>query len=105
MRDDFWKHTPTRVEDLPPVEVVTDNFRAVAKNFFAMPIGLIIALKDSQYEQDGSDILILYDAAEMAFEEEDFDRLAEMSIFDFIQVMQAWVNYDKGVDDGTPTAT
>ena len=99
----MWKDEPTRVEDLPPVEVVTDKFRGVAKNFFSMPIGLIIALKESQYDRDGSDILILYDAAEMAFSEKDFDRLSEMSIFDFLKVVQAWVNYDKGGDDGTHT--
>lgn len=99
----MWKDQPTRVEDLPPVEVVTDKFRGVAKNFFTMPIGMVIALKESQYEQDGTDILILYDAAEMAFSEADFDRLAELSIFDFIQVVQAWVNYDKGGKNGTPT--
>ena len=79
--------------DLPPVEVKTDKFRAVAKNFFAMPIQLLMDLKAAQLDGDGSDILILFDACELAFEEEDFDRLSDLNIKDFIKVIQAWVSW------------
>ena len=91
----MWKDEPARMEELPMVEVTTDKFRGIAKNFFTMPLNLIVALKEAQYEQDGSDLLILYDACEMAFNEDDFDRLSELSLFDFLKVVQAWVNYDR----------
>jgi len=81
--------------DLPPVEVKTDKFRAVAQNFFTMPIQLLMDLKAAQLDGDGSDILILFDACEMAFSEEDFDRLADLNIKDFIDVVHAWVNWNQ----------
>jgi len=81
--------------ELPPVEVKTDKFRAVAKNFFTMPIQLLMDLKAAQLDGDGSEILILFDACEMAFSEEDFDRLADLNIKDFIDVVHAWVNWNQ----------
>ena len=81
--------------ELPPVEVKTDKFRAVAKNFFTMPIQLLMDLKAAQLDNDGSEILILFDACEMAFSEEDFDRLADLNIKDFIDVVHAWVNWNQ----------
>ncbi len=78
--------------NLPPfVEVETPNYRAVAGNFFQLPIGLLIALKEANMEQDGSDILILFDAAELSFGAEDFERMQDLSISDFFHVVQAWL--------------
>jgi hypothetical protein len=74
------------------VEVKTPEYRAVAKNFFQLPIGLLIALKEANLVQDGSDILILFDAAELGFEEDDFDRLQDLSISNFFTVIQTWLN-------------
>jgi hypothetical protein len=75
----------------PFVEVKTPNYRAVASNFFHLPIGLLVALKEANMEQDGSDILILFDAAEIAFTEEDFERMQDLSISDFFHVVRTWL--------------
>jgi hypothetical protein len=75
----------------PFVEVKTPEYRAVASNFFHLPIGLLVALKEANMEQDGSDILILFDAAEIAFTEDDFDRMQDLSISDFFQVVRTWL--------------
>ena len=85
--------------DLPPVEVKTSKFRGVAKNFFAMPIQLLMDLKAAQLDNDGSDILILFDACEIAFEEEDFERLTDLNIRDFVQVIHAWVSWNQKHDE------
>jgi hypothetical protein len=78
--------------NLPPfVEVKTPSYRAVAGNFFQLPIGLLVALKEANLEQDGSDILILFDAAELAFSQEDFDRMQDLSISEFFTVVQTWL--------------
>jgi hypothetical protein len=82
-------------DDLPPVEVITDKFRAVAKNFLSLPMKLLLDLKFAQAERDGSDLLLLFDACEMAFSEDDFERLQDLSIKDFLNVVQAWVNWEK----------
>ena len=37
-------------------------------------------------------MLILFDAAEQAFTEPDMDRLEDLTITQFIEVMQSWVN-------------
>jgi len=39
---------------------------------------------------------LLFDAAEMAFSEKDFERLQDMNIRDFLNVIQAWVYFDRG---------
>jgi hypothetical protein len=79
-------------QTLPPfVEVKTPEYRAVASNFFHLPIGLLVGLKEANIAQDGSDILILFDAAEIAFTEEDFDRLQDLSISNFFTVIQTWL--------------
>lgn len=83
-------------QDLPPVEVVCGDFRAIARNFFTLPIQLLMDLKQAQLDQDGSDLLLLFDAAEMAFSERDFERMKDMSIRDFLNVIQAWVYFDRG---------
>ena len=83
--------------DLPPVEVVTDKFRAVAKNFFTLPVALLIELKEAQVRQDGSDLLLLFDAAELSFEEKDWEKMKELNIRDFLNVIQAWVYFDSNV--------
>jgi hypothetical protein len=82
----------TAHKNLPPfVEVKTPNYRAVVDNFFSLPIGLLVALKEANLEQDGSDILILFDAAETAFTEEDFDRVQDLTISQFFDVIRQWV--------------
>ena len=83
-------------QDLPPVEVATDKFRAVAKNFFSLPITVLFELKAAQQAQDGSDIGLLFKACEMAFEKDDVDQLEQLSIRDFLNVIHAWVNFDRG---------
>lgn len=80
-------------EDLPPVEIVTDKFRGVAKNFFSLPMKLLFDLKLAQRDKDGSDLLLLFDACEMAFSAEDFDRLQNLKIRDFLNVVNAWVSW------------
>jgi hypothetical protein len=82
-------------QDLAPVEVVSGDFRAIAKNFFTLPIQLLMDLKQAQRDQDGSDLLLLFDAAELAFDETDFERMKDMSIRDFLNVIQAWVYFDR----------
>ena len=81
--------------DLPPVEVVSGDFRAIAKNFLSLPIQLLLDLKEAQIMQDGSDLLLLFDAAELAFNEEDFERLKDMNIRDFLNAIQAWIYADR----------
>ena len=83
-------------QDLPPVEVISGDFRAIARNFFTLPVQLLMDLKQAQLDQDGSDLLLLFDAAEMAFSEADFERMKDLSIRDFLNVIQAWVNFDRG---------
>ena len=83
-------------QDLPPVEVVSGDFRAIARNCFTLPVQLLMDLKQAQLDQDGSDLLLLFDAAEMAFSERDFERMKDMSIRDFLNVIQAWVYFDRG---------
>lgn len=83
--------------DLPPVEVVTDKFRAVAQNFFTLPVALLFELKEAQVRQDGADLLLLFDAAEIAFEEDDFEKMKELNIRDFLNVIHAWVNFDRAL--------
>jgi len=73
------------------VEVKTPEYRAVAKNFFHLPIGLLVALKEANLEQDGSDILILFDAAELAFDEQDFERLQDLSVSEFFVLIRTWL--------------
>lgn len=84
--------------DLPPVEVVYGDFRAIARNFFTLPIQLLMDLKQAQLDQDGSDLLLLFDAVEMCFSEADYERLKDMNIRDFLNVVHAWVNFDRGLD-------
>ena len=85
-----------RSQDLPPVEVVTDKFRAVAQNFFSLPVTILFELKAAQQAEDGTDLLLLFEAATMAFEAKDVARLKELNIRDFLNVIHAWVNFDKG---------
>lgn len=86
-------------EDLPAVEVVTDKFRGVARNFLTLPIQLLFDLKAAQLAQDGSDLLLLFDACEMAFDENDFERLKDLNIRDFLNVVQAWVYWNRDQED------
>jgi len=83
--------------DLPPVEVITDKFRGVAKNFFTLPVQLLLELKAAQVRQDGSDLLLLFDAAELAFTANDFEHMKDLNIRDFLNVIYAWVNFDRAL--------
>lgn len=83
-------------KDLPPVEVVSGEFRAVAKNFFTLPVALLMDLKEAQLYQDGSELLLLFDAAELCFSEDDFEHMKDMNIRDFLNVIHAWVHFDRG---------
>jgi hypothetical protein len=76
----------------PWVEVQTAAYRGVAQNFYHLPVSLILALKQANLRGDGSDILMLYDAAEMAFDDEDFRRLGDLSTKEFLEAIQHWVN-------------
>jgi hypothetical protein len=76
----------------PFVEVQTSAFRGVAENFYQMPVSLVLAIKEANTRDDGSDIFIFFDAAEIAFTPEDFDRLQELNVKEFIEAIQAWVN-------------
>ena len=91
--------------DLPPVEVVCGDFRAVARNFFTLPVSLLIELKEAQMRQDGSDLLLLFDAAEICFSEDDFERMNDMTIRDFLNVITAWVHFDRGGKGGADRLT
>lgn len=86
-------------KDLPPVEVATDQFRAVARNFYSLPMKLLIELKEAQIAQDGSDVLLLFDACEMGFKEEDFETLLTLTIQDFLNVVTAWIGWKEEPDD------
>ena len=81
------------LEGLPPapIEVSTAAFRGVAQNFFTMPVQLLVELKAAQEEKTGDEILLLLDAAELAFNEDDMERLEDLSINDFLLVVAAWV--------------
>jgi hypothetical protein len=85
-------------KDLPPVEVVTDQFRAVARNFLTLPLKLLLALKEAQIAQDGTDTFLLMDACELAFKEEDFEKLQSLSIQDFLNVVHAWTTWKEDPD-------
>lgn len=75
-----------------PIEIITPHFRGVAQNFFTLPIHLFIDLKAAQHDQTGEELLILMDAAEQAFNPNDMERLEDLNLKQFIEVMQAWVN-------------
>jgi hypothetical protein len=86
---DAWKFHNT----LPPyVEIETEHYRAVVDNFFTLPIGLLIALRKARQQHDGTDIHILLDAAELAFNPEDFTRAQELSITHFFDLIKVWVH-------------
>jgi hypothetical protein len=73
------------------VEVKTPNYRAVATNFFQLPIGLLLALKQANLQQDGSDLLILFDAVEIAFTPEDVERILDLPTSQFLTMISAWL--------------
>jgi hypothetical protein len=75
-----------------PIEIITPHFHGVAQNFFTLPIHLFIELKQAQAEKTGDELLILMDAAEQAFTDHDMEKLEDLNLTQFIEVMQAWVN-------------
>ena len=77
--------------DPPPIELHHKDFRAVAQNFFTLPVSFVVDLKMARDLQTGDELMILFDAAEIAFSERDFDQLQDMSVRDFIDVMNMWV--------------
>jgi hypothetical protein len=78
--------------DLAPIELHHKDFRAVAQNFFTLPIAVVADLKIAREYKTGDEILILLDAAELAFTEHDYDNLQDLTVQDFVQVMNMWVN-------------
>jgi hypothetical protein len=86
-------------EDLPPVEVVTDKFRGVAKNFFVLPMKLLIDLKLARVDQDGSEVHLMLDACEMAFTPKSYKQLEDLAIQDFLNVVHVWVVSSQRLQD------
>jgi hypothetical protein len=78
--------------ELAPIELHHKDFRAVAQNFFTLPINIVADLKIAREYKTGDEIIILLDAAEIAFTERDYDNLQDLTVQDFIQVMTMWVN-------------
>ncbi len=89
---DFADITSDKNDLAPWVEVRSEKFRGVAKNFYLMPIGVLLAIKKANQRQDGSDILMLLDAAEVCFDAEDFERLNDLTTKDFLNTIQQWVH-------------
>jgi hypothetical protein len=80
-----------REHNRPPIEIITPAFRGVAQNFFSLPLYLFLDLKAAQHHKTGDELLILFDAAEQAFTEHDMNKLEDLSVTQFIEVMQSWV--------------
>ena len=78
------------------VEVVTAAFRGTAKSFALLPVSMVADIVASQIAQDNVHLLILFDAAEMSFAEEDFDRLSNLTISEFTLVVKAWASAGLG---------
>ena len=74
-----------------PIEISHKDFRAVAQNFFTLPVSFVVDLKMARDLQTGDELMILFDAAEIAFSERDFENLQDMNVRDFIDVMNLWV--------------
>jgi hypothetical protein len=90
---DFSKMMATeRAHHRPPIEIITPAFRGVAQNFFSLPLYLFLDLKAAQHHKTGDELLILFDAAEQAFTEHDMEKLEDLTITQFLEVMQSWVN-------------
>ena len=90
---DFSKMMATeRAHHRPPIEIITPAFRGVAQNFFSLPLYLFLDLKAAQHHKTGDELLILFDAAEQAFTDRDMEKLEDLSVTQFIEVMQSWVN-------------
>jgi hypothetical protein len=80
------------IDTRAPIEISTPAFRGVAQNFFSLPTYLFLDLKAAQNLKTGDELLILFDAAEQAFTDHDMIKLEDLSLTDFIEVMQAWVS-------------
>jgi hypothetical protein len=90
---DFSKMMATeRAHHRPPIEIITPAFRGVAQNFFSLPLYLFLDLKAAQHHKTGDELLILFDAAEQAFTEQDMEKLEDLTITQFLEVMGSWVN-------------
>lgn len=85
----------TGERNFPPVEIVTPKFRGVAKNFFNLPVQILLDLKAAQVEQTGEEILILFDAAALSFSEEEFEKLQDLTIKEFLEVITKWIYWDR----------
>ena len=81
-----------RALNRPPIEIITPAFKGVAQNFFSLPLYLFLDLKAAQHDKTGDELLILFDAAEQAFTQLDMDKLEDLTITQFIEVMQCWVH-------------
>ena len=75
-----------------PVEVQTPHFRGVAQNFYNLPIHILLDLKLAQFEAKGDEILVLFDAAELAFEKDTFEKMQDLSFRQFMEVIRQWID-------------
>jgi hypothetical protein len=80
-----WDETP------PPIELHHKDFRAVAQNFFTLPVTIVADLKIAREYKTGDEIIILLDAAEIAFTDHDYENLQDLTVQDFVSVMNMWV--------------
>ena len=85
----------TEGKNFPPVEIVTPKFRGVAKNFFNLPVQILLDLKAAQVQQTGEEILILFDAAALSFSEDEFEKLQDLTIKEFLEVITKWIYWDR----------
>ena len=80
-------------EDAPShVEVVTAAFRGTAKSFALLPVSMVADIVASQIAQDNVHLLILLDAAEMSFAEEDVDNILNLTTGEFEVMVRAWAD-------------
>ena len=54
-------------------------------------MSFVVDLRMAREMKTGDELMILFDAAEIAFSEHDFDTLQDLTVRDFIDVMNLWV--------------
>jgi hypothetical protein len=76
----------------PPIEVVTDKFRGTGQNFYTLPVWVFADLKQAQTDGTGEDLMVLMDAAALAFGEKEYEALTDLPFKDFMSVIRQWVD-------------
>ena len=76
----------------PPIEVVTDKFRGTAQNFYSLPVWVFMDLKQAQTEGKGEDLMVLMDAAALAFGEKEYEALTDLPFKEFMIAVRQWVD-------------